>query len=128
MMKKSNDLKDFILYLIVGGIATISEWIIFYLLDKLLLHYAVATTIAYILSTFINWSAGRILVFKESKQSLFKEILSIYLASIVGLLLNLVIMWITVDLLSVNEMLSKIIATALVFFYNFIIRKVLIYK
>lgn len=128
MMKKSNDLKDFLLYLIVGGIATISEWIIFYLLDKLLLHYAVATTIAYILSTFINWLAGRILVFKESKQSLFKEILSIYLASIVGLLLNLVIMWITVDLLSVNEMLSKIIATALVFFYNFIIRKVLIYK
>lgn len=127
-MKKSNDLKDFLLYLIVGGIATISEWIIFYLLDKLLLHYAVATTIAYILSTFINWSAGRILVFKESKQSLFKEILSIYLASIVGLLLNLLIMWITVDLLSANEMLSKIIATALVFFYNFIIRKVLIYK
>lgn len=127
-MKKSNDLKDFLLYLIVGGIATISEWIIFYLLDKLLLHYAVATTIAYILSTFINWLAGRILVFKESKQSLFKEILSIYLASIVGLLLNLVIMWITVDLLSINEMLSKIIATALVFFYNFIIRKVLIYK
>ena len=127
-MKKSNDLKDFLLYLIVGGIATISEWIIFYLLDKLLLHYAVATTIAYILSTFINWLAGRILVFKESKQSLFKEILSIYLASMVGLLLNLLIMWITVDLLSVNEMLSKIIATALVFFYNFIIRKVLIYK
>lgn len=121
-------IKEFLLYIIVGGIATVAEWVVFFLLGKVSCHYAVATAIAYILSTFVNWLAGRILVFKESKQPIIKEILSVYLASIVGLLLNLLIMWVAVDLISINEMLSKIAATGIVFVYNFLVRKLLIYK
>lgn len=126
MNKKS--IKDFLLYVIVGGIATVAEWAVFFVLGKVSLHYALATAIAYILSTFVNWLAGRILVFKERNQSFIKEIVSVYLASIVGLLLNLLIMWVAVDLLSLNEMLSKIAATGIVFVYNFLVRKLLIYK
>ena len=123
-----NAIKELLLYLIVGGIATISEWAIFYLLDLGAVHYALATVIAYLLSTFINWLAGRLLVFKKTNLSLLKELAGIYLASIVGLLLNLLIMWIAVDLLSFNEMISKVAATAIVFAYNFLVRKLLIYK
>jgi len=126
-MKKSN-IKDFLLYLIVGLIATLTEWGLFYLFDKAALHYTVATVIAHILSTFVNWLAGRILVFKDNRSSAIKEILGIYMASIVGLLLNLLIMWLAVDLLSFGEMISKIVATAIVFFYNFLVRKIFIYK
>ncbi|MBQ2704929.1 MAG: GtrA family protein [Clostridia bacterium] len=123
-----NNLKDFFLYLIVGGIATLTEWLVFFVLDKIHIHYAIATVLAYLFSTFINWLVGRILVFKESRQALIKEIGEIYLASVVGLLLNLLIMWVAVDLISVNEMLSKVVATAIVFLYNFLVRKLLIYK
>ena len=126
MNKKS--IKDFLLYIIVGGIATVAEWAVFFVLGKVSLHYAAATAIAYILSTFVNWLAGRILVFKERNQPIIKEIVSVYLASIVGLLLNLLIMWVAVDLLSLNQMLSKIAATGIVFVYNFLVRKLLIYK
>lgn len=125
---KKNNIKDFFLYLIVGGIATISEWIIFFILDKCSIYYIAATIIAYMLSTFVNWLAGRVLVFKESNQSFIKEIISIYVSSIIGLLLNLFLMWIAVDLLKVNKMLSKIAATAIVFIYNFLVRKLYIYK
>ena len=127
MINKKN-IVDFLLYVVVGACATLAEWLIFYLLDTCALHYALATVIAYVLSTFVNWLVGRLLVFKERKQSILKEILSIYLASIIGLLLNLLIMWITVDLLSIPEMIAKIAATGLVFFYNFIVRKLCIYK
>ena len=126
-MKKSN-IKDFLLYLIVGGIATVSEWVLFYIFDKMLIHYTVATVIAYLISTFVNWLAGRLLVFKESHQPFLKEIVGIYITAVVGLLMNLVIMWIAVDFLSINEMLSKIAATGIVFFYNFLVRKLVIYK
>ncbi len=123
-----NNIKDFLLYLIVGAVATLSEWIIFFILDKIHFHYAIATIIAYALSTFVNWLAGRMLVFKEAKQGVIREIISIYAASIIGLVLNIAIMWVAVDLLSVNELLSKMIATGLVFLYNFLIRKLFIYK
>ena len=110
----NKNIKDLFLYLIVGVIATLSEWAVFFVLNKAQMHYAAATVIAYILSTFVNWLAGRLLVFKVSTQSLLKELAEIYLASVVGLLLNLLIMWVAVDLISINEMVSKIIATAIV--------------
>ena len=125
---KKNNIKEFLLYLVVGGIATVTEWVLFFIMDKCYIHYAIATVIAYLLSTFVNWLAGRLLVFKDSYSSFLKEILSIYVASIVGLLLNLVIMWLAVDIANINEMISKILATAIVFFYNFLVRKLLIYK
>lgn len=127
IMKKSN-IKEFLLYLVVGGVATIVEWILFFVLNKCSIHYEIATTAAYILSTLVNWFVGRLLVFKENRKSIFKEILEIYIASIVGLLMNLVIMWLAVDVLTFNEMFSKVSATAIVFFYNFLVRKLLIYK
>ncbi len=127
-MRKKSNIKDFLLYLVVGGIATVTEWVLFFIMDKCYIHYAIATAIAYILSTFVNWLVGRLLVFKDNHSSFLKEILSIYVASIVGLLLNLIIMWLAIDVININEMISKISATAIVFFYNFIVRKLLIYK
>lgn len=123
-----NNIKEFALYVIVGGIATVTEWAVFYLLDISGLYYLAAVTVSYLISTFVNWLAGRLLVFKTRNISVLREILSVYLASIVGLLMNLLIMWIAVDLLKFSEMPSKVAATGLVFAYNFIVRKCLIYK
>ena len=123
-----NNIKEFALYVIVGGIATVTEWVVFYLLDLTGLYYLAAVTVSYLISTFVNWLAGRLLVFKTRNLSVLREILSVYLASIVGLLMNLFIMWIAVDLLKFSEMPSKVAATGLVFAYNFIVRKYLIYK
>lgn len=125
---KRNNIKEFSLYLVVGGVATLTEWICFFIFDKCSFHYAVATLLAYVISTFVNWLVGRLIVFKQRPQSVLKEILSVYLASVIGLLLNLAIMWVAVDLLFCGEMPSKMMATAIVFTYNFLIRKLLIYK
>ena len=125
---QNKEIQDFLKYLVVGGIATISEWIIFFFLDKMSVYYAIATVIAYMLSTFVNWRMGRILVFKEAKQPLWKEIASIYIVSIGGLLLNLLIMSFTIELLNLSNMFSKVLATGIVFSYNFLIRKIFIYK
>lgn len=127
-MIKNKNLKELLLYLVVGGVATVTEWLMFFVLEKIAVHYMLATVIAYVIATFVNWLAGRVLVFKESKKAVIREIIEIYLASIVGLLLNLGLMWLMVDAFDFNEMLSKIIATGLVFLYNFLIRKLVIYK
>ena len=121
-------LRDLILYGIVGGLATIVEWGLFYLFNTPMgMNYELATTIAYIIATFANWGFGKLLLFKGI-QNLWKELAQIYLTSIVGWLLNLLIMWVLVSGLSVGEMWSKIIATGLVFFWNYLMRKLVIYK
>ena len=123
------EIKSFFLYLLVGGIATAVEWVMFALLNgKLHIHYLAATVAAYIISTFCNWAAGRLLVFNKSRLGVIKEILGIYIASIGGLLLNLVIMFILVEAFTIPEMMSKVTATILVFIYNYLVRKKIIYK
>ena len=87
-----------------------------------------ATVLAYVFSTFVNWLAGRIIIFKNSNKSILFEIVSIYMAAVIGLLFNLLIMWVAIDIFNIQEMLSKIIATACVFIWNYLIRKLLIYK
>ena len=117
-------------YLIVGGLATIVEWVGFWLFsEKIGIAYLLATTLAFAISTFANWLFGRLLVFRGKQNlSLLREILSVYLASIVGLLLNLIIMFVLVQLLTVGKMPAKVLATILVFAYNYLIRKLVIYK
>ena len=121
---------DLFLYLIVGALATIVEWSGFWIFfDMLQIQYLLATALAFVFSTFANWLLGRILVFRgKQNQSLLKELLSIYLTSIGGLLLNLGIMYVMVDFCSIQEIIAKITATVLVFSYNYLIRKKLIYK
>lgn len=116
-------------YLIVGGLATIVEWAGFWLFsEKLPIEYLLATALAFAISTFANWLFGRLLVFRGKQQSLLREILSVYLASIVGLLLNLLIMFLLVQLLGVEKMIAKMAATVLVFTYNYLVRKLIIYR
>ncbi len=122
--------RELFLYLIVGGLATLVEWAGFWALDSgLHVHYLLATALAFAVSTFANWAFGRLLVFKKREgQSLVREIASVYLAAAVGLLLNLGIMYVLVDFLHLMTMLSKIVATVLVFAYNYLIRKLVIYR
>ncbi|MBR6208437.1 MAG: GtrA family protein [Oscillospiraceae bacterium] len=117
-------------YLFVGAAATAVEWVFFWLLDSALgVQYLLATAIAFCISTFANWLLGRLWTFKDAERgNIWAELGKIYAAAIVGLLLNLLIMWVLVDRLGLADMLSKIIATVLVFSYNFLIRKLVIYR
>ena len=64
--KINENIKQIMLYLIVGSGATIVEWIVFFLLDHYLnIHYMIATSLAFVLSTFANWVLGRLIMFKE---------------------------------------------------------------
>lgn len=128
-----NLIKNFLqlfLYLVVGGLATLVEWGAFYIFDSVFsIHYMIATALAFVLSTFANWAFGRLILFREKMgQSTILELLKIYAVSVIGLLMNLLIMFIAVEKIGLNEMISKIIATCLVFVWNFLIRKLVIYK
>ena len=115
------------LYLIVGAVATLVEWTVFYLLVQYAeIRYFIATPIAFIFSTYANWIIGRRLLFHPT-QNIKKELAKIYLTSAFGLLWNLLIMWLAVDGFGLAPMLSKIMATGIVFLWNFAIRKFLIY-
>lgn len=126
--EKNRLFSDFCRYCLVGLIATAVEYAVFCGLSYLGCHYEISTVTGYLIATFFNWLAGRVLLFGASGKPIWQEILSVYAASVLGLFLNMGIMWLAVDILDANKYISKIVATAIVFLWNFYIRKKVIYK
>ena len=131
-MKLKQTFFQLLLYLIVGGLATLVEWGAFFVLNTpLSLHYAAATALAFIASTFANWLLGRLILFRsaqKSKAATAKELLKIYAVSVAGFVMNLAIMFVAVEKCAISEMSAKILATGIVFAWNFLIRKLVIYR
>ena len=123
-------IRQMLLYLVVGAGATLVEWAVFYLLDvHCRIHYTAATAAAFAVSTLANWGLGRLLVFRRGDaRGIVHELVSIYGISCLGLAANLLIMFVCISLLKMDDMLSKILATAIVFAANFVVRKFFIYK
>ena len=129
-------MKQFLSYFSVGGVSALVEWTLFALLLYLLdMTYPVATTLAFIVSTTTNWYLGRTFTFKDSeayKGKSVKEYLLVFLVSAIGLGFNILLMYFFVDVLGMNTKImqtsAKVISTGIVFMWNFLSRKFLIYK
>ena len=135
LLNKPN-IKQFISYFFVGGVAAIVEWVMFFIFANVLqINYFVSTVIAFIFSTTANWILGRITTFKDNntyKDKKAKEAFLVFVVSAIGLLFNLILMYLFVTVMgfdsSLGKTLSKIAATGIVFIWNFLIRKLVIYK
>lgn len=110
---------------IVGVIATIIDWFVFYLANDIFkIHYAISAILSFTVSVIYNYTASVKWVFDVNKEKDPKKNFILFIVlSIVGLILTLIIMIIGVDILKINAMLMKIISTAIVMVFNFITRK-----
>ena len=120
LLNKAN-IKQFISYFFVGGVAAIVEWVMFFIFANVLqINYFVSTVIAFIFSTTANWILGRITTFKDNntyKDKKAKEAFLVFIVSAIGLLFNLILMYLFVTVMgfdsSLGKTLSKIAATGL---------------
>ena len=134
----NNEFVKIILYLFVGGTAALVEWGLFYLFFYYLLVglglsidtlTMVATALAFGLSTLYHYFLGNILVFDSgSKYDKSKELSLVFLVSIMGLVFNLVLMYVFVGLFSWKPMLAKVITSCIVVVWNYLSRKKWIFK
>lgn len=134
----NNEFIKVILYLFVGGTAALVEWGLFYFFFYYLLAglglsvdtlTMVATALAFGLSTLYHYFLGNILVFDSgSKYDKSKELSLVFLVSIMGLLFNLVLMYVFVGLLAWQPMFAKVLTSCIVVVWNYLSRKKWIFK
>lgn len=121
------EIKKFISYFFVGGIAALVEWGVFYLFNSFT-SYLIATIIAFIIATAVNYLLGRIWTFKNYEKSKV-DVISVFIVSGIGLLLNILFMYLLIDIIKLPyAILAKIISTGLVFIWNYVSRRIFIYK
>ena len=111
---------------IVGGTAFVIDFVFLYLFKEFC-HFPVlvSNTLSFCISVIYNYIASVKWVFDVNKEkNARKQFVIFIIFSVIGLILNDLIMWISVDLLNIHYLLAKIIATFIVMIFNFITRKI----
>ena len=123
--KKVKLLVQIFKFVIVGGIATVLDWAIYFVLyNYFKIEPLIGNIISFSISTVYNYWASTKWVFEvnknKSKNRMFVEFI---IFSTIGLGLTELLLWIGIKLLNVNAMVMKIIATMIVMVFNFVTRK-----
>lgn len=111
-------------YGFVGGIAFLFDFFGLLLLVHFGVHYLVAAAISFIAGLIVNYLLSIVWVF-ESSSRWATEALLFALIGVAGLGLNEVILWLGHDVMGLAVAWSKIISTVIVFFWNFILRRIM---
>lgn len=115
---------------LVGGICFVIDYSILYICtDIFKIHYLISSVISFTISTIFNYILSIKWVFnlKENRNSK-KDFVNFIVFSVIGLILNQIIMCFGVDILNIYYMITKIISTCIVMCFNFITRKIFLEK
>ena len=128
--KPSGLIEQLLRYFFVGGISFIVDYGSLWLLTEMVgLPYLLSAAMAFILGLVCNYVLSTRWVFGESRISnRMGEFAAFAAIGIVGLGLNELIMYACTDGAKIHYMVSKIISAVVVFFWNFLARRFLVFK
>jgi len=121
---------QFFKYVFVGGIAYCVDFgSLFFLTEIVKIHYLISAAIAFILGLLTNYALSILWVFP--KRALANRRVEFFIFSVIGLVglgLNEVIIWFFTESVHFHYLISKIFSTVVVFFWNFIARKKILFS
>lgn len=123
--------REMIAYLFFGGCTTLVNIVSYYVsYDVLNISNVNSTVIAWIISVLFAYVTNRAYVFKSTAKgkAIILEMLSFFACRIITGVLDVVIMYVTVDLLKWNALLWKILSNVVIVVTNYIFSKIFIFK
>ena len=126
-----NKYRDALLYLFFGGCTTLVNIIAFYIIRKFGVTTYVTNIIAWFLSVVFAFITNKLFVFESKNTSFkesFKECFSFFLFRVISLVFDMGIMYLLIDLLNINEMVSKVFSNIFVIIINYVFSKLFIFK
>jgi len=131
VLAPSSSLVDqFARYLVVGGLAFALDFGCLFLITELFgVYYLASATIAFTVGLLTNYILSVVWVFPSRRtQNVAIEFALFALVGVVGLGLNDLILWTLTDYGGLHYLQSKLAATAVVLFWNFVARKLLLFS
>ena len=124
--------EEAIRYLFWGGVAFFLSMALFYVFANMMdIDEQLANTMDWIICVIFTYFTNRIFVFKSKSRGVFgmgKEFVSFISARLGTLIIENVILYVTIDLLTMNNMLAKLIGQFVVIVSNYILSKLWIFR
>ena len=133
--KNFNSLREFLRYVIVGGTAFIIDFCSMCFCKEILFQgerLLTSVFIGYMLGLIYNFILCNKFVFENCFRKIqgqeFKSFIIFGIIGLIGLGITEIIMFLLVNILTLNYLLAKIFTATIVLFWNYIARKIVIYK
>lgn len=119
-------------YLFWGGVAFVLSTVLFYLFANVMdIYEQIANVMSWVICVIFTYFTNRTFVFKSKLkgiQNIWKEFKDFVTARILTLVMENVILFIMIDLLTINNMVSKLAGQFVVIVSNYFLSKLWIFK
>ncbi len=116
--------RQFFKFCVVGSIGTAVDFGLLYLLVEFgHLFYLLAATISFIAAVVNNYILNKIWTFRDHSKQLFRQFGRFLIISLVGLGLNVLLLYLLVEFGHLWYILAKVLATGVVLIWNFFANK-----
>ena len=135
--------RELIIYIIVGGLTTVVDWAVFFLLDKiippipipeiieLVTPNIIPYTIAWFAAVVFAYFANKLLVFRYGKGNNAKTFISFLVSRILSLAIAIafdVVLTSEIVGICMNKYVVKLISSVVVVIFNYVVGKWIVFK
>lgn len=124
--------KETILYLFFGAFTTLVNIVSYLFFTRVILfNFMVANALAWILAVLFAYVTNKFFVFESRRvelKFLFKEFLSFVSFRLLSGIIEMFIMYVMIDLLFVNDVITKVFSNTIIIILNYLFSKQLIFK
>ena len=124
-LKNNKRFMEVFRFLITGGLSFVVDYgILIGLTTGLSVNYLISSAISFTVSVIVNYYLCVLWVFDGADKSNDKKVVIMFIgSSVIGLIFNQILMYLFVSILGVFYMVAKIITTAIVMVWNYVMKK-----
>lgn len=115
-----DDTKEMLSYVFVGGMTTLVNYVVYFILLKIHSHWLIANSISWFFAVLFAYYTNKRYVFK-SKNEVKKEFISFVLLRFMTLLIENVCLYLLIDLMNIQPMISKILVSFITILSNYVL-------
>lgn len=124
-----NKLREVITYLFFGVLTTLINIGSFYLMDKLGINVYINNFIAWFMSVLFAFITNKLFVFEsKNRKNVFRELISFTSFRILSLVIDMIGMYLCINIFTIGKLLSKIIMNIIVVILNYVFSKMFVFK
>ncbi len=121
---------QFFRYIFVGGASFVADSGLLFIITEAGLPYLISGVISFTFGLAVNYILSKLLVFSNKTEGAERnrEIAVFAIVAVCGLGITEGLMWLFTEKIGLWYMLSKVIAAGIVLFWNFFMKKLLLYS